>query len=488
MAQTNAAFPTIKYEGKDWSGLTSANNLAAMFGEKPIMVSNMLDTIYKVNLQDDLISKINEYPTLELVDDREYQWMLMGADSKNIPLEKATDLSGNAFNSASKPGQHNSRWYMFFPEQLFFQQHVIVGEKPDLYHVLVRSEGVQVGSSWRYEVELLTGNRELYIPYTELAASTRWSVDYTVQGQFKEKKGSGISFTSPFLMSNRINHIRKEYEVPGEMILKGENEPVSFNWQYTADGGQVKTIKTWINRIDFELDKAFRREKAKLLFFGKSNRDDKGRYVNIGDAGGEIKTGMGLREQISPANIFNYTSFNIETLVDFALSLSVGKLPEDQRHFVIGTGEHGLKMISRAIEQYAGAQALDYNRIEDIVKRHCGKAIVEDKWVLIGVNFDFNKTTLRPEAYPILDHASQILLSHSDVNIEIQGHTDQIGSDKYNDKLSLQRAETIKKYLIAKGVAGGRLTTVGKGKRELLFNEKDAVSRFYNRRVEFHTK
>ena len=45
---------------------------------------------------------------------------------------------------------------------------------------------------------------------------------------------------------------------------------------------------------------------------------------------------------------------------------------------------------------------IDYNRIEDIVKRHCGKAIVQDKWVLIGVNFDFNKATLRPEAYPIL--------------------------------------------------------------------------------------
>jgi outer membrane protein OmpA-like peptidoglycan-associated protein len=131
---------------------------------------------------------------------------------------------------------------------------------------------------------------------------------------------------------------------------------------------------------------------------------------------------------------------------------------------------------------------IDYNRIEDIVKRHCGKAIVEDKWVLIGVNFDFNKSTLRTEAYPILDHAAQILLGHTDVNIEIQGHTDQIGSDKYNDKLSLQRAETVKKYLIAKGVAGSRLTTNGKGKRELLFQEKDAVSRFYNRRVEFHTK
>lgn len=154
-----------------------------------------------------------------------------------------------------------------------------------------------------------------------------------------------------------------------------------------------------------------------------------------------------------------------------------------------GIAEVDYDKIEDIVRRYQTAPCeIDYNRIEDIVKRHSGKAIVEDKWVLVGVNFDFNKATLRAEAYPILDHAAQILLSHSDVNIEIQGHTDQIGSDKYNDKLSMQRSETIKKYLIAKGVAGGRLTTVGKGKRELLFNEKDAVSRFYNRRVEFHTK
>ena len=47
---------------------------------------------------------------------------------------------------------------------------------------------------------------------------------------------------------------------------------------------------------------------------------------------------------------------------------------------------------------------------------------------------------------------------------------------------------TIKKYLIAKGVDASRLTTSGKGKRDLLFKEKDPVSRFYNRRVEFHVK
>ena len=130
---------------------------------------------------------------------------------------------------------------------------------------------------------------------------------------------------------------------------------------------------------------------------------------------------------------------------------------------------------------------VDYNRIEDIVKKH-GKVAVEDNWVLIGVNFDFNKATLRPESYPILDNAAEILLTHKEINVEIQGHTDQIGSDKYNEELSLKRAETVKKYLVAKGVDASRLTAVGNGKKDLLFKDMDPVSRYYNRRVEFHVK
>lgn len=132
---------------------------------------------------------------------------------------------------------------------------------------------------------------------------------------------------------------------------------------------------------------------------------------------------------------------------------------------------------------------VDYNRIEDMIKRCCDKEVqVADRWVLIGVNFEFDKATLRPEAIPILNDAAEILLTHPDINVVIEGHTDQIGSDSYNQKLSERRAETVKNFMIAKGVDESRMSTVGKGESELLFQSMDPQLRFFNRRVEFEVK
>jgi len=189
-------------------------------------------------------------------------------------------------------------------------------------------------------------------------------------------------------------------------------------------------------------------------------------------------------------SFFGGTANDTWVNADIGLLYYFGKgAPSKYCQLYTGIAEVDYDRIEDIVRRYQTVPTeVDYDRICEIVKKCMGPTKVEDKWVLVGVNFDFNKATLRSESYPILDNAAAILLSHSDVNVEIQGHTDQIGSDKYNDGLSQRRAETVKKYLIAKGVNASRLTTVGKGKRDLLFKEMDPVSRFYNRRVEFHVK
>jgi len=361
MSVTKSSFPTLRVESKEWSGLTTENHLGALFGEQPEKIGKFISRLEYLDLGEDLISYMEQFPTHYLEDDKEFEWMLQGAEEKNIPLVKATDLDGTEVTATDEFGKGISRFKMYFNEKQFFQSHVIAGPNPDFYKLLVKTEE-QEGPYFVHEVELVTGDSELYVPYDELIAGTRWHVEYSLSEQTLSKTGSDVSFTSPFKMANRMSMLRKKHLVPGNMINKKANDPVIFG----VHGKENKTFNTWLNKLDWEFRRQFRREKARLLMFGNSNRMADGSYGNIGDSGYEIKAGMGLREQISPSNVMYYNGFDIETFVDYLLSLSVGKLPQDARRFVVGTGEHGLKAASRSIEQYAGANALEYNRIEGL--------------------------------------------------------------------------------------------------------------------------
>lgn len=76
---------------------------------------------------------------------------------------------------------------------------------------------------------------------------------------------------------------------------------------------------------------------------------------------------------------------------------------------------------------------------------------------LKNVNFDFDKSTLRPDAVAILDEAIAILRQYPDLRVEVAGHTDSIGSDAYNQGLSERRAQAVYDYLMANGIDSGRL-------------------------------
>src|SRR5678815_2265227 len=76
---------------------------------------------------------------------------------------------------------------------------------------------------------------------------------------------------------------------------------------------------------------------------------------------------------------------------------------------------------------------------------------------LKGVHFDFDKATLRPDAVSILNEAIDILKRYPDLKVEVAGHTDSIGSDAYNQKLSERRAKTVYDYLTSNGVDASRL-------------------------------
>jgi outer membrane protein OmpA-like peptidoglycan-associated protein len=124
------------------------------------------------------------------------------------------------------------------------------------------------------------------------------------------------------------------------------------------------------------------------------------------------------------------------------------------------------------------------------------KVVVTEEQIvtLEPIYFDFDKATIKPVSFAVLDQIVKVMTDRPTVNVRVEGHTDAKGADPYNRRLSQRRAEAVVKYLVAKGIAPERLDAVGLGKsRPIAPNENPDGSdnpqgRAKNRRTEFHIR
>jgi outer membrane protein OmpA-like peptidoglycan-associated protein len=113
---------------------------------------------------------------------------------------------------------------------------------------------------------------------------------------------------------------------------------------------------------------------------------------------------------------------------------------------------------------------------------------MQKRIVLRGVNFDFDKATIRKEARPILDEAIATLQREGTVSIVAEGHTDSKGTDAYNENLSMRRANAVRDYLVAGGIAPSRIQVQGFGESRPVASNDTEDGRAQNRRVELRVR
>lgn len=110
------------------------------------------------------------------------------------------------------------------------------------------------------------------------------------------------------------------------------------------------------------------------------------------------------------------------------------------------------------------------------------KKVVKD--AIQNLEFDFGKATIRAKSFPSLDRVAALLVEKN-FSLKLAGHTDNVGSDEANMKLSKDRAESIKAYLVSKGANASRIEATGYGETQPIATNKTAAGRQQNRRVEF---
>ncbi|MBK8599764.1 MAG: OmpA family protein [Flavobacterium sp.] len=142
----------------------------------------------------------------------------------------------------------------------------------------------------------------------------------------------------------------------------------------------------------------------------------------------------------------------------------------------VAGGVIGNKMDKQAREIDTALPGADVVRVGEGIKLVLGEN---------AVRFDFNKSTLTPQAKANLDKLVTVFTDYPDTNIVIYGYTDNKGSVDYNLKLSQERANSVKSYLVKKGLVSTRFTTTGMGIADPIETNDTDAGRSKNRRVEF---
>jgi outer membrane protein OmpA-like peptidoglycan-associated protein len=200
------------------------------------------------------------------------------------------------------------------------------------------------------------------------------------------------------------------------------------------------------------------------------------------------------------------TTFGIALVVLFIIGTGCKSLTKTQKGASIGAGAGGVigafigksagntalgAIIGGAVGGTAGAfigKKMDRQAAElkqtvpgaTVIRQGEGIVVKFDS----GILFDTDKADLKPDAQTNLQNLATSLQNNPETNILIVGHTDSTGSTAHNMDLSIQRAMSVKNYIVAANVTPNRLTTVGKGSTEPVASNKTTEGRSQNRRVE----
>ncbi len=127
----------------------------------------------------------------------------------------------------------------------------------------------------------------------------------------------------------------------------------------------------------------------------------------------------------------------------------------------------------------------NFNAEKSTAKDQLADALKKDgRTAVYGINFDFNSDVIRPESANVLAQITALLKEHADWKMTVEGHTDSVGGESFNQSLSDKRAIAVKEYLTKAGIASERLQAIGKGLKAPVATNENEIGRAQNRRVE----
>ena len=324
---------------KSWAGLTTDNHLYAIYQNDVQLASDIVTEVFNKMNYVGLDTFLSKYPTKIFDHDGEYRWYLKG-DSR-----RAIGIVGYSSADSARPGVNKSLYEITVEENFFVASDVLAFD--DVEHMVrIEDDGRPDGTNWVYTVRHMKGDSSYFTPTEMLRAGRKVAKMYNLVTNTLNDQYGETQFSSMFEMRNNFSTLSKKYKVPGNM----QDRPLLIKMK----GASGKETTVWTRLQEMEWNFQWQHEKANQLMYATSNKNDSGTYTQKAPNGFVIKQGAGLREQISPSYKFYYNTLTIDYLLEVLTNLSINILPQDQREFLILTGERGMIAFHKMIEDKVG--------------------------------------------------------------------------------------------------------------------------------------
>jgi hypothetical protein len=358
--------PLQVVESKHFGGLLMEENLGWLGINMPTKINEVIEPLYDVMLgADNYVNFLNRLPIFYIEKEGDYQWSLSGQEEKALTLVKATsDSAGSTSVSATSSfGLGGNVFYLWFNENYFNKGSQLHGLSPEKYKLIVVDQPIVSGTLYGYKVQPVLSSETDYVPYQELLPGIKFAeMGAIVENEFS-RTGNGIHFASNNILRNTTSTMRKEFEMSGSLFNRALNDgslTPMFTMAFSDDGKPLKTKdggvqKYWIDAAWWQFLREIRRDKAMQILYGSSNKMSDGTYFNRGVSGNVIRSFSGLYEQMNAGNYSSYNVITADAFTDFCMQISVGKIAEGNRKFMVTCGEWGAYALSKAIQNKANA-------------------------------------------------------------------------------------------------------------------------------------
>ena len=345
-------------EFTSWKGTSKENHLGAIYKKSPQKASDVMIQLLSFNYGKNTEAYLKQFPIKYFDTDDDYYWEIIGTSRRNIPLVEARRYDGTVVAAAdvANVGINGEPFYLVFGEDWFANGNVLGGELNEVYPVRVLEDCRMEGSLAVYKVEMFGGIMD-GMPASQLVYGKRFSSDYSPVERGGSRKVGDIRFSTPVSMRNEFSQIRIQHKVEGDMF----DRKVAVGIPFVDAAGKKQVSNMWMSHVELKIEEQFSEEKANVTYFGVSNRNTNGEYLNVGKSGNVLRQGDGIRAQMGYGNTMYYSTFKLKLLEDALSELSSTKLAMGDRTFILKTGDRGATQFSKEVlDNASGWNAVNY--------------------------------------------------------------------------------------------------------------------------------